>query len=162
MKHTNTITTKTSKIKSSILSKTPSAATKSPAILRVETISLIKSTISDCRGGRCVIALVGRTGSGKSTAISQLRQSLSEEVTIYDPLQYDSDVPPLGKLRGISIIENPWQYPNVKDAIIESSKSDRHSVIIVVCMDIEDVREVCGDILTTIIPIEHWKCLTNG
>lgn len=138
-------------------------ATKPSTILRVETISLIKAAIRDRKEQHCVIALVGEVGSGKSIVVSQLLQSIGEEVTLYDPHQFDyGDIPALGKLKGISVIDDAWCFPNTKHAIMESIRSDRDSVIIVVCVNDQEAHDLCGDMLTTIIPIVHWQYLING
>lgn len=126
-------------------------------IKRDLVLTLLRGAISACKSnGGGAIALVGASGYGKSTAAKQFIMASSDKIAFFTPIEGDLGCEALSTLRGLSIVDDSYRFPNIQEEIHEHVKT-RHGVVVVICQMKDDATQTCGEHLSAVIPVSHWR-----
>lgn len=117
-------------------------------------LMLLGGAVSACqesgRGG--VVALVGGSGSGLSVVAQQFVDESGYSARLYSAETGPTQLP---VLRGVNVLDEGWQFANVREAIFESVTTGRGTVI-VVCRSVEEANTLAAPLDVRVVPVSHW------
>lgn len=124
-------------------------------VRRDALLATLQEEVDAClANGGGVVALVGRTGSGKSVVAHQFVCENTEAVYL-DGLA-DGMRKATPELRGIAVLDEPWQFEGVGEAIRKHVRCNRGVVVTVAFMETE-LRTLCGEHLRSVVHVLPWN-----
>ena len=107
--------------------------------------------------GGGVIALVGPSGVGKSVLANQLIEA-NTQIQYIDGLTARTAQSrlPAPELRGISIIDEAWQFEDLTQKIATHVRFNR-GVVVIITTTVEEANQIAGKSLNAIYHVPHWS-----